>query len=72
MRLGWTVGLGLLLTQAAWAQNAPAQQLSSQSVTVPAASPAVPAIAPVQPANPLQPVITPPPTASVQPNVLSA
>ena len=36
MRLGLTVGLGLLLTQAAW----------GQSLTVPAAGPAAPAIAP--------------------------
>jgi soluble lytic murein transglycosylase len=69
MRLALTMGLGLLLTQAAW--GAPSQS-SSQSVTVPAASSAVPAIAPVQPANPLQPVLTPPPAASVQAMVLSA
>ncbi|HUO03285.1 MAG TPA: hypothetical protein VMU31_10935, partial [Rhizomicrobium sp.] len=63
MRLALMVGAGLLLTQAAWGQG---------TVTVPAAGPAVPAITPVQPANPLQPVITPPPVASVQPGVLSA
>jgi soluble lytic murein transglycosylase len=60
MRLALTVGLGLLLTQAAWGQG------------VPAAGPAVPAIAPVQPDNPLQPALTPAPVPSVQPAVLSA
>lgn len=67
MRLALTVGLGLLLTQAAWGQSAPDGGLS-----VPAANPAMPGITPVQPANPLQPVLTPTPAASVQPSVLSA
>jgi soluble lytic murein transglycosylase-like protein len=64
MRLALTVGLGLLLTQAALGQNA-----FAQSAPLP---PALPAIAPVQPTNPLQPVIAPPPAVSVQPSVLSA
>jgi soluble lytic murein transglycosylase-like protein len=67
MRLALSVGLGLLLTQAAWGQSA-----SGQGVTVPAERSAVPAITPVQPANPLQPVITPPPAVPVQATVLSA
>lgn len=72
MRLALTVGLGLLLTQAAWAQGAQSESAQDQSVSVPAAGPAAPAITPVQPANPLQPVLTPPPRPSVQPSVLSA
>ncbi|HEX4370906.1 MAG TPA: lytic transglycosylase domain-containing protein [Rhizomicrobium sp.] len=68
MRLALTMGLGLLLTQAAW--GAPSQ--GNQNVSVPAASPSVPAIAPVQPENPLQPALTPPPAVSVQATVLSA
>ncbi|HXL70796.1 MAG TPA: lytic transglycosylase domain-containing protein [Rhizomicrobium sp.] len=67
MRLALSVGLGLLLTQAAWGQSA-----SGQGVTVPAERSAVPAIAPVQPNNPLQPVLTPPAAVSVQATVLSA
>jgi soluble lytic murein transglycosylase len=67
MRLALSVGLGLLLTQAAWGQSA-----SGQGVTVPAERSAVPAIAPVQPDNPLKPVVTPPPAVSVQATVLSA
>ena len=67
MRLALTVGVGLLLTQVAWAQGAP-----GQSVSVPTASPAIPAITPVQPANPLQPVVAAPAAIPVQPQVLSA
>lgn len=67
MRLALTVGLGLLMTQAAWGQSA-----SGQSVSVPADNPAVPVIAPVQPANPREPVRTPLPVVSAKPEVLSA
>jgi soluble lytic murein transglycosylase len=67
MRLALSVGLGLLLTQAAWGQSA-----SGQGVTVPAERSAVPAIAPVQPDNPLKPVVTPAPAISVQAVILSA
>src|ERR1700761_5193076 len=72
MRLALSVGLGLLLTQAAWVGAAWGQSASGQGVTVPAERSAVPAIAPVQPDNPLRPVITPTPAISVQPTVLSA
>src|SRR6201996_9630170 len=72
MRLALSVGLGLLLTQAAWVGAAWGQSASGQGVTVPAERSAVPAIAPVQPDNPLKPVITPAPAISVQPAVLSA
>jgi soluble lytic murein transglycosylase len=65
MRIALTLGFVLILTQAALAQSAP----QDNSVALPSAGAS--AITPVQPGNPLRPVLTPPPTPSVKPQILS-
>ena len=63
MRIALTARFILLFARAALAQG--------NDVSVPAQPAQAPAVAPVQPANPLKPVVTPPPAASVRPEVLS-
>ena len=64
MRVALTFGFTLVLAQAALAQG------GQDSVPLPAMSNGAPIVAPVQPNNPLQPVVTPPATQSVKPQVL--
>ncbi len=66
MRVALTLGFVLILTRSVLAQNA----TQDDGVALPSAA-AAPAIAPVQPGNPLLPVLTPPSTPSIKPQILS-